>query len=258
VVILNAVVATVAGLLPVRWWSRFDARLPVRRVSALSGLVTMLTGFALGIPGYFAFLEEAVAGGNEALLALGAGQATPFSPQPVWTALSPLAFALFTPLGLLSSYLCVSGLVRGVSAWMTDDPRGDPLLTAVDAAAYRATARVARARRRRARERLEGPEAPDRLVTGAWAGLSDVDFIVLASRRKPGWDPGVFVITTNGWYRLGRPFDMPLPSGLRTAYPLTKIETLDVLRKGVPYELPPLSDSDRPPATGAEAAPSKT
>ena len=47
---------------------------------------------------------------------------------------------------------------------------------------------------------------------------------------------------------LGEPFDRPLPQGLRTLYPLTA-QTLgaDVLRKGVSYELPPLSPAPTRP-----------
>jgi len=243
-VLVNALVGTVAGLLPVRWWPALETRVPVRRLAPVSGLMTMFSGFALGIPGYFRFLEAAGAGGNDALLATAAGHSSNFVPQTGWMVLGPFAFALFTPLGLVSSYLCLTGVVRASSAWLVDDPRGDPLLTALDAMARGLVACVSTTRTRRARERLEGPEEPDRLVTGAWAGLPQVDFVVLASRRKPGWEAGVFVITADKWYRLGQPFDMPLPAGLRTAYPLTKIDTLEVLRKGVPYELPPLSGGD--------------
>lgn len=248
-IIVNALVATIAGLLPVRWWPALETCVPVRRLAPVSGLATMFSGFALGIPGYFRFLEAAVGGGNQALLATGRwSQLTSLNS---WMVLGPFAFALFTPLGVLSTYLCLTGVLRAASAWLVDDPRGDPLLTAIDATMRRLVARVSIARRRRARERLEGPEEPDRLVTGAWAGLPHVDFVVLASRRKPGWEAGVFVITADTWYRLGRPFDMPLPPGLRTAYPLTKIDTLEVLRKGVPYELPPLLAGDERPKTTA-------
>lgn len=241
-VIVRALVATIAGLLPVGWWPGIETRVPVRRLAPVSGLLTMFSGFALGIPGYFRFLEAAVAGGNQALLATGRwSQLTSLNS---WMVLGPFGFALFTPLGLLSTYLCLTGVLRASSAWLVDDPRGDPLLTAIDATARRLVVRVSTARTRRARERLEGPEVPDHLVTGVWAGLPQADFVVLASRRKPGWEAGVFVITADTWYRLGRPFDMPLPAGLRTAYPLTKIETVEVLRKGVPYELPPVSGSD--------------
>jgi hypothetical protein len=242
--ILKALVATMAGLLPVGWWPALEARVPVRRLAPVSGLATMFSGFALGIPDYFRFLEAAVAGGNEALLETGRLSYVPSLNS--WMVLGPFAFALFTPLGLLASYLCLTGAVRASSAWLVDDPRGDPLLTALEATARRLVARVSIARARRVRERLERTEEPDRLVTGAWAGLPQVDFVVLASRRKPGWEAGVFVITADCWYRLGRPFDMPLPAAWRTAYPLTKIDTLEVLRKGVPYELPLVSSGDRP------------
>jgi|TARA_B100001964_G_C14173528_1_gene572682 hypothetical protein len=52
----------------------------------------------------------------------------------------------------------------------------------------------------------------------------------------------VLVITSRQWYRIGRPWDMPLPVGLRTAYPLTEMREGEVLRKEVEYELPALSN----------------
>jgi hypothetical protein len=238
---LRALPAIIVAMLPLRWWGPFERHLPVREMAAVSGGLTMMGGFALGIPGYLAFVQGAGSGANQAILRLAAENRLPeYIPMGGFGILSPIAFAFFTPLGLIATYLCVTGLARAASAWLTDDPRGDPTLTLIDAGVRRLSARASASRRRRARERLEGPETADRLVTGEWAGLPKVDYVVLASRRKPGWEEGVFVITGDVWYRLGKPFDMPLPFGLRTAYPLTEIKTLDVLRKGVRYELPPL------------------
>ena len=62
--------------------------------------------------------------------------------------------------------------------------------------------------------------------------------MVIASRRKPGWEPGVFVITDRGWYRLGAPAERDTPAGLRTLYPLTEVRDQEVLRKGVHYAFP--------------------
>jgi hypothetical protein len=100
----------------------------------------------------------------------------------------------------------------------------------------------ARARSERdARLALEKIDEPDRRYHGEWAGLPDVTYVVVAARRKPGWTKGTWVITSDGWFTLGEPFDRPMPNGLRTVYPLTlQTSTLEVLRKGVSYELPPL------------------
>ena len=48
------------------------------------------------------------------------------------------------------------------------------------------------------------------------------------------------------WYKLGEPFDIQTPAGLRTAYPLSKMETVEVVRRGIQYELPRLIQSARP------------
>jgi hypothetical protein len=63
---------------------------------------------------------------------------------------------------------------------------------------------------------------------------------VIASRRKPDWDRGTIAVTPDGWYRLADPLDIKLPQGLRTAYPQTKLEPPEVLRRSVRYTLPPL------------------
>ena len=39
---------------------------------------------------------------------------------------------------------------------------------------------------------------------------------------------------------LGVPFDIQTPAGLRTAYPLKKMDTVEVVRRGIQYELPRL------------------
>jgi hypothetical protein len=73
-----------------------------------------------------------------------------------------------------------------------------------------------------------------------------VDFVVVSVRRKPGWTKGTWVITPDGWYVLGEPFDRPMPNGLRTVYPLTLQNTLEAVRKSVQYELPPMRPSKTP------------
>ena len=197
----------------------------------------MVVGFAIGIPG---FLRYAGLFTRTVQLAAVESGTPSDAPLALLGPLAPINYAFGTPSGLIATYLCLTGIVRAVAGYV-DDPRGDPLLTLVDGIVHR-TGRGARAvGTRLARERLEGREVPDRLVTGEWAGVA-AEYVVLASRCKPGWEEGVFVLTSDRWYRIGRLWDMPLPEGLRTAYPLTEVPLGEVLRKGVDYELPELSD----------------
>jgi hypothetical protein len=166
-------------------------------------------------------------------------------PAMMASGLSPLAFFVATPAGWLTIYLGLTAVVRALAAWF-DDPVGDPLLTGLDALQARGRA-AARARRERvAQERAEGPEQPDRLHPAAWAGVSDAEFVVVSSRRKPDWTKGTFVITSGKWYTLGEPFPLDLPEGMRTIYPLAAQTGGEVLRRGVPYELPPLQPDAGP------------
>jgi hypothetical protein len=50
-------------------------------------------------------------------------------------------------------------------------------------------------------------------------------------------------MTSGDWYRLGVPFDMQTPAGLRTAYPIKKWESLEAVRRGIEYTLPRLTQN---------------
>ena len=78
------------------------------------------------------------------------------------------------------------------------------------------------------------------LQTGAWASIQ-ADYVVLSARRKAEWNPGAIVMTSGDWYKLGDAFDVETPAGLRIAYPLTRMETVEVVRRGIHYELPRLA-----------------
>ena len=216
--------AVLAGCLPRRHWDDID--LPIENVALFSALLNFFAGAVLGITGYFAFMEYVLA-------------------QRLWTA-PPMMISVYisyvflTPRGLFSLYLVGTGVLRCAS-WFIGESTGDPILTALDAAwRHLVTSKNVRTARNE-RLALERQDEPDRRYAGAWAGLDGVDYVVVAARRKPGWTKGTWVITSDGWFTLGEPFDRPTPNGLRTIYPLTlQTTTLDVLRKGVSYDLPPV------------------
>lgn len=239
--------ALVLAFLPRRCWDRSPG-LPIRAAAAASGLATAAVGLYIGGRGFMAYARRAADSSAAALLDAAARQVqgqgpsdspvTSLSAQSI-SALSPFAFLLATPLGWLASYVIISGVVRAISA-SVDQPFGDPLLTGIDTLVVRRRQRALESARRLARERDEGPEVPDRLVTGEACGLAAADVVVIASRRKPDWTSGSIVVTPDAWYRLAEPFDVELPQGVRVAYPLTKLETTEVLRRPVSYALPPL------------------
>ena len=159
-------------------------------------------------------------------------------PAAMWM-LAPIAFAFFTPRGLFAIYLVFSGLARAVSGWI-DEPFGDPVLTGVDSLFSRVRGSAATRTAQRERMTAEGADEADRRYPGEWADLPDTDFVIVAARRKADWTAGTFVITPDGWFTLGQPFDRPMANGVRTIYPLSALTTMDVMRKGVAYQLPPL------------------
>ena len=220
---LAALAALPAAFLPYRWWDRFPA-IQIERFALLSAILTVLAGSAMAVIGFFAFVESGRAGGSV--------QAAAFS---------TITFALTTPQGLFSTYLIVSGIFRVATAFV-GDWYGDPLLTAVVTATTSSRERKRDTAARAERLRREGVEVPDRLYPGAWAGLPQVECVVVACRRKPDWDAGVVVLTQDKSYRIGVPFDNSTPGGLRTIYPLTPLEPGELIRRSVRYELPPLRD----------------
>ncbi len=235
---LDAVAAILAGAVPRRYWAAID--LPISQFATLGGFVTLFAGCALGITGYFAHMAQVM-------------ESAFFVPSPYMMA-GYFGYLFFTPRGLFSIYLVFSGLARAVSGWI-DEPFGDPILTGVDALTHRLRGTAVTRATERQRLAAEGADEPDRRYGGDWADLSGVDFVIVAARRKVGWTAGTFVVTEDGWFTLGQPFDRPTPNGIRTIYPLTTLQTMDVLRRGVPYELPPLR-AHPPRRRGPAAEPS--
>jgi hypothetical protein len=220
---LDLLLALPFAALPKRYWQSID--LPVPNVAAGSAMLTLFLGAGLGITGFFTHMGAILS-------------AREFTPPPFMLP-AFLGYVFFTPRGLFSLYLLISGLLRAAASY-TGEPFGDPILTGVDALWRKLFTTQQQRSVRVARERLERADEPDRRYDGAWAGLSGVDFVIVAARRKPGWTKGTWVITNDGWFVLGEPFDRPMPNGLRTVYPLTAQTTLEPVRKSVPYEFPPL------------------
>lgn len=232
---MHSLLAILLANLPVRYWPALEERFAIHRAAWLSGAVVMAAGVAIGISGFLAYAWETAGRTTEAFMAANGDDV--LLPGSGMAALPVFLFA--TPIGLLSLYLTGSGFVRAVAAYLADDPHGDFVLTALDGAARRVAGRLRAAGSRRQRERREGPAVADRLVRGDQIGRPDLGRVLLASRVKDGWTPGAYLVGGDGTaHRLGTPFDIELPSGLRTAYPLTPLTTLEPIRHAIAYELP--------------------
>jgi hypothetical protein len=234
------IAALALGAAPRRVWPQLEQYFPIARAATPAGILTSVAGFFLGFGGFFSYATQTADANNSWMLrtlASGGSDAAAFVPYGM-SVLTLFIFIFFTPLGWLSSYVTVSGFLRAAAAWF-DDPRGDPVLSLLDGAVVRFLERRRGRRQRQTRERREGQETRDVLVTGASLGVS-ADVVVLASRRKAEWTAGATIITRDQWYRLGEPSDLETPAGLRTVYPLTKFDSLEVVRRGIEYELPRL------------------
>lgn len=100
------------------------------------------------------------------------------------SSLSLFTFIFLTPAGWASTYLGISGTLRGIAAAI-DDPFGDPILTGVDAILLHGARRSRAHLSRRQRESLEGPDVPDRVVRGSHIGIVAAELVIVSARRKP-------------------------------------------------------------------------
>jgi len=245
--LLRFLAAIPLGLAPRRYWPSLDTHVPIVRAAFASALATFVLSVVISVPAFFAYAQghsNTASDMMAQILGFRKAATLPSMPaaQVTWVSslFLPFTFAFFTPIGLFSTYLTVTGVLRMISVYV-DDARGDPILTTLDSVTRRLWTRNRRRVATHARERREGVDVPDVLVTGGAVGRADADFVVIASRRKPDWDPGAIVVTDEKWFTLGAPFEQQMPGGWRTLYPLTELHHHEVLRRAVRYSLPPLS-----------------
>jgi hypothetical protein len=239
----------VVATLPRRLWNDWEGRVPVRAAALPAALLPAFLAFAIGIPAFLHFAtgmgstigDAVIEAGHEANAGKKPEEAGAHILFGMMFALPAFLFA--TPLGWTCLYLGVSGTVRLLS-WAADDPRGDPLIAWADATAREWHGRRRRRRTQSARRAREGEETPDLLIRGRALGLSDAVYALVASRLKPGWDPGVFLVTREGRLRVGARLDRQFPEGLRAVYPLGEVAAVEVTRRGIDYSLPALSEYD--------------
>lgn len=216
-----------------------DAR---RTVAAVA---TLFAGIVIGGLGFIKFLREAASANNTLMLTIASRQASGTmggaeisGAAPVaLTMLAPLAFVIATPLGWLSAYLVVTGLVRSLAS-VVRDPVGDPLLAAARALVVRRRDRRRVANEVAAYAALAGPDVADLIAEGERYGLADADLVVVASRPKPEWTPGTVLECGDRWLRVGPAVERTLPMGLRTLYPLVEAPGTEVFRRVLRYDLP--------------------
>ena len=234
-----------AAFLPHRHWERLPLWLRVDDAAFVSGIATVFAGMAIGIPGFLDHAHQTTSLGLDAELhTVFTDPSAGYSQGMVqgFAGLSLFTFLLLTPAGWLTLYLTISGAVRAGAAWF-DDPIGDPILTAIDLVVSGQRGRRRERRARGAREAREGPDISDRMVSSAAAGIPGCDLVVVASRRKPGWERGTAVFMPEGCYRIGEPVEQTVAGRLRYLYPLSEHADLEVIRRSVQYERPQATDA---------------
>lgn len=198
----------------------------------------------LGGAGFLGYAVRVASDNNDLLLEADAKSVPMSGAMPISSMVTtPFAFALGTPLGLLATYLTLTGVYRSAAA-AVGEARPDPVLGGLVAGARHLARRREHAASARAREAMEGPEVADRLVPASRVGIEGADLVVVASRRKPAWTPGTVLDCDGRWFRVGDAVERPFAVGLRTLYPLVETREAEVIRRLVPYVLPPLPPTD--------------
>jgi hypothetical protein len=229
-----------AALLPHRLWRRLPGWVPVEPAAFVSGILTLLAGAAVGIPGFLAHAGATTSLANDSMITEAMRNPNYGYSQGLaqgFAGLSIFTFLLLTPTGWVTLYLIGSGGVRAGAGWF-DDPVGDPILTGIDRLLGASRDRRQARSGQRTREALEGPEIRDRAVSSAKAEIPGCDLVIVSSRRKPGWERGVVVYTATACYRIGEPVERTVAGKLRTLYPLTEHTDLEAVRKSVQYDMP--------------------
>jgi hypothetical protein len=239
VFIIEAIGGVLCAMLPARLWPWLDRYVPASGSAGAAGVLTVVVGGVVALLGFIDYAQDLASAINDLALttpgvAEGSDKFSTLTLQGV-TGASSFGFFL-TPRGILAIYLVLTGLVRALSA-IFGEPSGDPLLTWADRAVQNIHARVTAARDDRARLSLEGPDVPDRVVRGEQLRLA-ADLVIVAARRKPGWDQGTIVHSGDRWFRLGPVEERTIDGRLRTLYPLSELRDQGVIRRLVEYEMP--------------------
>ena len=244
------VVDTLTGIfrcfLPARYWQE-------RRAGALISIfLTFAAGGYVGLRGLLAYAGRASDEAARIMLQGGVpGAAGDQSTQMIAAMQSPilaaLAFFLFTPTGWLADYLVLSAIFRGITL-AVDNPWGDPILEGIDHVVRDKSGEIRAKQEADAREKAEGPEVADRVLECRKFAGKEADYVVVASRRKPGWTLATTVIVDSVRLRIGDPREITIEGWLRTCYPLKIIRDIQVDRRIVPYTWP----KDMPPLPGLD------
>jgi hypothetical protein len=232
-----------AALLPSRYWSRFERRgIDVAGAAAVSALFTAAPAAVLGARVFLAHVAAASAAANQAVVHIAATQIQPSSGAEITssvaqvvTVASALTF-LLTPVGALTTYLTGAASLRLVGSYL-GEPFGDPLLTLLDAAGRRLLGALTRACHRVRQRNRFGPVVADRVVDAAVLGVSGAEVVIVASRPKGGWTPGLMLVSSDGCYLLGTPLCRRIDRRMRILYPLVKKRDTAIVRRSVSYDV---------------------
>lgn len=233
--VMRSVVGILATFLPVRFWTRVNARgIPVYPV--LSPLIGLAVGIVVGVPYVYRHLVVSAANAQRMVAIAGSSdEQTAVATAQTFSLFAAIGLVL-SPVGFLVVWLSVSSAMRLLAAYL-GEPAGDPLIACVDwfvrYVRRRATAALS-AMRTRAKY---GREEIDRVMDAGAYGVADADVVVITARPKEGWAAGTFVLSPDGYYTVLQPFEVIVEGRQRIGYPLVRKRDFEIVRKASRYDL---------------------
>ena len=233
--IMRFVAGVLATFLPVRFWTRVNARgIPVFPV--WSPLIGLAVGTVVGVPYVYRHLAVSAAGAQRLVAIAGSSdQQSAVAAAQAFSLFAAVGLVL-TPVGFLVVWLNLSSAVRLLGAYL-GEPSGDPLLTVLDASVQqlrrRTTAAMAAIRTRATYGRAE----IDRVMDAKDYGVEGADVVVITSRPKEGWTEGTFVLSPDGYYTVLQPFEVIVEGRQRIGYPLVRKRDFAIVRKASRYDV---------------------
>jgi hypothetical protein len=241
--VATGVAGALAAVLPARYWPGIERRgIAAADTAGVSALLTLVPAAVLGVRAFLAHVGAGATAADRVVVQIATTQIrSSTGPEITSSAAQAISVAsaltfLVTPAGALTMYLAASASLRLLGSYL-DAPFGDPLLTCVDAG-VRHVSHAMRGTYDSARQRTSfGPAVADRIVDGAAVDVPNADVVIVSSRPKENWDPGVMVVSSDGCYLIGTPLRRRIDRRDRILYPLVRKHDAAIVRRSVRYEV---------------------
>jgi len=206
-----------------KWTRRFDA--PLGAGAAIVAGAEFFGGAWLWCASFLRFATSVV---EFETTTVAAGPVEPSDAVSILTLAGPLTFLAFliSPMGVLATYVVLTGVVRAVAQGAAHEIMGEPVVTWCFWLWRTARASLGRV----ANSHRLGPQRPDQIVAEGAGRLT-----VLSCREKRGWDRFATIGVGGRFYRVEGVEEQPAGEWRALAYRLTEYDPHGVIRGLIVY-----------------------